>query len=145
MWTKEQILANAEASLNKADQPWEVKVEGDTIVATWKWMDATFFSPTEISDEVKEFKFQVTLLDNGKWKEMDYSSSKSTSGGFGGFGMSSSTFIGHSYNKSVTIGLGKNKDTGESGVVKFDFDTSKIKEPIREFLKSCGWKKKGLF
>lgn len=145
MWTKEQILEKAESELNKEDRPWSVKVEGDTIVATWKWMDATFFSPTQVTDEAKEFKFIVTLLDNGKWKEMDYSSSKSTKVGFGGFGMSSSTFIGHSYSKSGTIAFGKNKDTGETGIVKFNFDTAQIKGPIRDFLKSCGWKKKGLF
>ena len=145
MWTKEQILQNAMASLNKEDQPWQVTVEGDSIIATWKWMNAVFFAPTEVTDEVKEYKFIVTLLDNGKWKEKDIINESSAGFSKGGFGFNKSSFYGHTYSKSVTIGFGKDKDTGEVGIVKSKFDTSMVKEPIRAFLKGCGWKKKGFF
>lgn len=145
MWTKEQILANATSMLNKPENPWEVKVENDQIIATWKWMDATFFSPTQISEEVKQFKFIVTLLDNGKWKEKDIINESTASVNGNGLNLNKSFFVGKSFNKSVTIGLGKNNDTGDVGVQKFSFDSTKIKEPIRDFLKNCGWKKKGFF
>ena len=34
-------------------------------------MDATFFSPNEITNEVKEYSYIVTLTDKGKWTEKD--------------------------------------------------------------------------
>lgn len=145
MLTKEQILANIENDLNSNDRAWKVVVEGDKIIADWKWMDATFFGPTDITKEVKEFKFIVTLLDNGKWKELDVSSENETSIGKGGFNFNKSGFVGHQFNKSFTLGLGRNNQTGEVGVQAFKFSTNDIKVPIREYLKKCGWKKKGLF
>lgn len=66
MITKQSILENIQTDLNQSNQPWEVTIQGDSIVATWKWMDATFFSPNDITNEIKEYKFIVTLLDNYK-------------------------------------------------------------------------------
>lgn len=145
MLTKEQILANIENDINSNDRPWKVTVEGDQIIADWKWMDATFFGPTDITKEVKEFKFIVTLLDKGKWKELDISSAQEASVGKGGLNLNRSGFMGHQFNKSITFGLGKNNQTGEKGLQVFKFSTNDIKLPIREYLKKCGWKKKGLF
>ena len=144
-----KVLAEATAALNKPDQPWEVTVEGESIVARWKWMDATFFSPTEVTDETRAFTFTVTLNDNGRWKEIDKTENKSTgvkmSGGKIGFGSSSSSFSGKTNQKSFTFGAGKNNQTGEAGMIGIKFDTTKVKQPIRDYLTACGWKKAGLF
>lgn len=144
---KQKVLQETEKFLNKQEQPWKVIVEGDSIIATWKWMDATFFSEREVSDEEKEYKFIVTLKDNGKWKETDQSKEKTSNIDFkdGKISFGTSSFIGNSTQKSFTIGLGKNKDTGETGIIKFKFDTKIMKEPIRQYLASNGWKKAGLF
>lgn len=144
---KQKVLENAVNVLNKEEQPWEVSIEGDSIIAKWKWMDASFFGPSEVTDETKEFFFKVTLKDNGKWNETDYKEENKTNvdlkNGKVSFGTSS--FQGTSVGKSFQIGLGQNKQTGETGIIKFKFDTSIIKEPIRQYLKDCGWKKAGLF
>ena len=144
---KQKVLQDAESSLNKQDQPWSVVVEEDSIIATWKWMDATFFSTNEVNDELKEYKFIVTLKDNGKWKETDQTKEKTTSVNVqdGKITFGNSSFIGASTQKNITIGIGKNKHTNETGIIKFKFDTSIIKEPIREYLTNCGWKKAGIF
>ncbi len=144
---KEQILANALSVLNQQNQPWEVSIEGDSIVARWKWMDATFFAPIEVTNDVKEYKFVVTILDNGKWTEKDYSNEKKANVDFanGKISVGTSSFSGHQVGKSMTIGLGKNNQTGETGIVKFKFETKIVKEPIRQYLTNCGLKKKGLF
>lgn len=65
MKSKEEVLNNALIVLNKPDKPWEVTITNDSIVAKWKWMDATFFSPNEITNEVKEYSYIVTLTDKG--------------------------------------------------------------------------------
>jgi len=146
---KQKVLADAPEALNKADQPWEVTVEGDSIIARWKWMDATFFSPTGISDETKQFTFIVTLNDNGKWKESDKIEQKSEgikmSGGKLSFGSSSNSFFGKTNQKSVEFSFGKNKQTGETGAIGFKLDTSLVKNSVRDYLTACGWKKAGLF
>jgi len=146
---KQKVLNDAINVLNKENQPWQVTIEEDKIVARWKWMDAIFFAPNEINNETKEYAFTVTLKDNGRWHENDTTSQKSAGIGFSGgnltFGGSKQMFSGKTTQKSITFGLGKNKQTGETGIIKFKFDTSVIKEPVRAYLTSCGWKKEGFF
>ncbi len=145
MVEKSKVLEDAKMVLNNESQPFEVNIEGDSIVAKWKWMDAGFFGIGVITDEIKEFTFQVILDDKGKWHEVDSSKSKKSKFHIKGMSFETSTFKGTSMNKSFTIGFGKNKQTDETGIVQFQFDTKLIKEPIRNYLKNCGWKKAGLF
>jgi hypothetical protein len=149
MLDKQSVLSQAPGALNRPDQPWEATVEGDSIIARWKWMDATFFSPTSVSQQTREFTFTVTLNDKGKWKELDTTQKNSggvkMSGGKLSFGSSSSSFMGNTSQKSFTLGVGKNNQTGEAGLVGFSFDTNTVKQPIRAYLTACGWKKAGLF
>jgi len=148
MIERKKVLEDAPSALNNENQPWEVTIEDNSIVARWKWMDADFFAPNEINNETKEFTFTVTLDDKGKWKEIDKIEEKQhgikMGGGGVGFGISSSSFKGKSSQKSFKFGLGKDKKTGEVGLVGFKFDTALVKQPIRDYLTSCGWKKAGL-
>lgn len=149
MLDKTKVLENAPNTLNKSDQPWEVTIEGNSIVGRWKWMDATFFEPTEVNDATKDFTFTVTLDDKGKWKEMDKTKEKTQNikmnDGKLSFGSSSSAFKGKTTQKSFEFGMGKDNKTGDVGLVGFKFDTAMVKKPIRDYLTSCGWKKAGLF
>jgi len=146
---KRKVLEEAAAALNKPEQPWEVSVEGDSIVARWKWMDATFFGPNEVNDQTKAFTFTATLTDKGKWKEIDKTENKAsgvkTCGGKLSIGGSSSTFIGKTNQKSIQFGAGRNNQTGEAGIIGFKFNTTTVKQPIRAYLQGHGWKKAGLF
>ena len=146
---KNQVLQGASAALNRPDQPWEVAVVGDSIMARWKWMDATFFAPHEVNDQTRQFTFTVTLTNKGTWKELDQTEQKSSGVKFDGknlsFGSSKSTFAGKTNQKSIQFGLGKNNQTGEAGIVGFKFNTTAVKQPIRDYLTACGWKKAGLF
>ena len=149
VFDKQTVLANAPAALNSPERPWEATVEGDSIVARWKWMDATFFSPHEITDETRQFTFTVTLTDKGTWKELDRTENKSSgakmSGGKLSFGSSSNTFVGKTNQKSFSFGTGKDNQTGEVGLIGFKFNTTDVKQPVRDYLVSCGWKQAGLF
>ena len=146
MFTEKSIvLADALSALNKPDQPWEVAVEGDSLVARWKWMDATFFTLSQVSMEARNYTFTVTLYDNGKWREVDRTSDQSMSASTSGFKFSKSMFVGKKFQKSIEIGVGRNNQTGESGIIGFKFDTTMVKRPIRAYLTDCGWKKAGLF
>ena len=50
-FTKQQLFESALA-LNGDDKKYVITVEGDKIITRVKWMDAVFFSPTAISDEM---------------------------------------------------------------------------------------------
>ena len=145
MSAMQAVLANAPGALNHPGRPWAVTVEGASIVARWRWMDATFFAPHEVTDETRSFTFTVTLSENGKWKELDVTEKKSSgikmSGGSIGFGSSSSTFKGKTNQKSFSLGVGKNNQTGQTGLIGFKFDTTSVKQPIRDYLTSQGWRK----
>ena len=149
MSEKQTVLANAPHALNRADRPWVVTVEGDSIVARWKWMDATFFAPHEVNDETRQFTFIVTLTDNRTWKELDKTQNKKSgvkmSGGKLSFGSSSHSFSGKSNQKSFTFGAGKNSQTGETGFIAIKFNTTDVKKPVRDYLTACGWKPAGVF
>ena len=146
---KQQVLYDAQFVLNRPDQPFVVTVVGDSIIANWKWMDALFFGPNEVNEEVRNYSFTVTLNDNGKWKELDQSEQKSQgvkmSGGTLSFGSSSSSFKGKQIGKSVQFGVGRDNQTGEVGIVGFKYDTSIVKKQVRDYLTNCGWKKAGMF
>lgn len=145
MVDKQTILQNIQSDLNQPDRPWEVTIQENSIVATWKWMDATFFSPSNITNKVKEYKFIVTLLDNCKWSEKDISHQDKTQINGGGLSSSKSIFIGSQTQKSFSIGFGKDNNTDKVGIIKNKFDTNEIKKVIRDYLTKCGWKKKGFF
>ena len=147
---KPRVLYDAPYVLNKPDQPWYITVEGDAIVARWKWMDAYFFAPHEVTEETKMYTFTVVLSDNGKYKEIDQTEDKARGFSFGGdgtvgVGMSKDMFAGKKTQKSIQFGIGKDKQTGQIGIIGFKFDTNAVKQPIRDFLANYGWKKAGLF
>jgi len=146
---KVSMLYHAPAMLNKPDIPWVVSVEGDTIVARWKWMDALWFSVGEISDEVKNYSFAVTLSDNGTYKELDTTEEKTRSitmkDGNLGFGTSKDVFKGKQTRKSFEFGLGKDNTKDSVGFIGFKYNTTLVKDQLRSYLDANGWKKAGLF
>ncbi|MDR2686842.1 MAG: zinc ribbon domain-containing protein [Oscillospiraceae bacterium] len=146
---KQQTLQNGPAALNRPDQPWYVTAEGDALVARWKWMDATFFAPHEVTNKTREYTFTVTLSDYGTYRELDKSEAKSGGVSMRGsrlrFNGSTNTFKGKQNQKSFTLGVGQDKQTGQVGLVAFKFDTTAVKQPIRDYLTAYGWKKAGLF
>ncbi len=147
MKSKEEILANIFNDLNINEKNWTISIDGNQIIAYWKWKDGIFFSPDSITDEVKEYKFIVTLLDNGKWKETDVTNntSEGISLSSGKASFNKSFFVGNKKEKSFEISFGKKRDEDNIGIQKITFDTDLIKQPIRNYLKQCGWKKKGFF
>jgi hypothetical protein len=142
---KQKVLQDAPNVLNKPDRPWHVTVEGDRIIARWKWMDATFFSPGSVTDATRLYTFTVTLKDGGKWRELDRTDDTTVGVSLTKISAGKEVFIGWKNQKTITAGFGKNKSTGETGIIKSRFNTSSVKVPVRDYLKSCGWKKERLF
>jgi len=100
-------------ALNKEGQPWEVTVEGYSIVARYRWKDATFIG-VGARKVRSDYTFIVTLDDKGVWTENDEVEDSTLGAGpsDGGLG------IGGSYNiskgkhviKTWELGLGRDVD-----------------------------------
>ena len=143
---KRQVLSDATVALNRDDLPWQVTVEGDSIIGRWRWMDARFFSPNSVSDNHKEYSFTVTLKDNGKWEEFDKKEEKSSKIKFGGgnLAVGAGSYIKTSP-KAISFGIGQTKKDDSFGAEQSTLYTVLIKAAIRGYLAQCGWKKYGLF
>jgi hypothetical protein len=146
---KAQTLYEATLVLNRPDMPFQYSVQGDAIVGYWKWMDAAFFAPQAVTDEIREYSFTCTLDDDGTYKETDHvktgSAGLDVSGGKLSFGGGTSTFKGKTSQKSFSIGIGHDRNTGETGLITAQFDTTRVKTPLRTFLAQRGWtEKKGV-
>lgn len=140
----ETNLQKAILELNSPVNPFEFAIEGDEVIATWKWMDATFFKPGGISKEVQDYEFHVKIdSSRHKWHEKDITGKTSTEANFkdGKITFGSSSFSGHTASKQIVIGLGKDNSSGETGAIGFKLDTALIKTPLRRILSDMGYKK----
>lgn len=138
--TIECVLQGA-LKLNGDDKKYKITVDGNQIITTVRWMDATLFSPEGISDEIKDFKFTATLNDNNTWTELDQSTSKVKSLKSNGFGMQYSGFKGKEISFEKTISFGKNHGDDNVGIIDATFNSEEYKNPVREYLKQCGYTK----
>ncbi len=140
--TKEQLFESALA-LNGDDKKYVITVEDDKIVTRVKWMDAVFFSPTSVSDEMRDFEYTVKVNDNGTYNEIEKYVSSSKSAGVGGLSWRKNVFVGKRKQFSRTIGLGIDKQKDEPGViVDVTFNSEEYKDPVRTLMKTSGYKKK---
>ncbi len=136
-----QVLA-AVPSLNDPQQPFVYEVHGETIVGRWDVDKAALLHPGEVGELNIEFSVTVTFDQaKGTFKAKDQEKSAGWSAGSGGASFGASTFSGKSFSKGGSITFGG----GDSPKVT-TWDTSRMKQPLFDFLASQGWKhKRGLF
>ena len=144
--TIQQVL-NGALSLNGNDKKYIITVEGNKIITSVKWMDATFFAPSLVTNEMREFKFVATLNNDNTWSELDETETVQKTAGLGGVAMSKSTFKGKTIRYSKTIAFGQKNGDGKLGIVECTFSTQEYKKPVSEYLTACGYRKakKGFF
>jgi len=145
-----ELLAKVE-TLNDPANPFTYVVEDGKIIGKWDIVKAQSLFPTEYKTIDKKFAVIITL-DEGKgtWKPRETDSearSKVDASGIS-FGGEANTFSGKRTQKSFSFTLGgvNKTEDGLSPVLKWSFDSDKIKGPLFDFLEAEGWKrKKGLF
>ncbi|MBQ4528360.1 MAG: hypothetical protein II998_09840 [Clostridia bacterium] len=139
--TRNDVL-NGALMLNGADKNYTVSVENDTIITEVKWMDATFFAPGSVTDEIRNFKYIVRLHNGNKWSEIDEKRESSTSLNAKGINKHYSYTKGHTITFNRTVGIGQDRNNNVNGVVDVRFNSEDYKRPVREYLMRCGYKKK---
>ncbi len=138
---KDEILAKA-LGLNNPDNRYHITVEDDKIITRVKWMDATFFDPSSVSDEVKNFEYVVKIHNNGKYSELDKSVETVARTSGGKFNWNKEIFVGKQITFDRTIGIGKDRKDDSVGIVDNGFYSEEYKQPVRTLLKEAGYKKK---
>ncbi len=142
---KEQVKQSAFSRFNNPNNFFTVEVNGDDLIFTWNWKNATLFGMTSISQENREYKYIITLFDNNKYKDRSIDTNKNINVSPGNISFGNSLFTGKQFGVHKEIGIGRNNQTNETGVQMFDFDTRKIQKPVQNFLNECGYTKKGIF
>ncbi len=138
--TIQQVL-NGALALNGYDKKYIITVEGNKIITSVKWMDATFFAPHLVTNEMRDFKFIASLNNDNTWCEVDEMRSTQKSAGLGGLSMSKSVSKGKVIRYSKTIAFGQKNGEGKLGIVECTFNTQEYKKPVSDYLKACGYKK----
>lgn len=157
-YTLQQTL-EAVSALNKPDQPYNYRAEGNQIIGEWKYLDAVWAAPLAAGNVDKEFRVVISFDEGARtFTSKDYQS-KSKSGfsldpstGKVSFGTSSEGFKGQKFGKEAGFGFGFGKQPQNQTAVggptyHYNFDTSAIKDPLFNFLAQTGWQrgKTGLF
>ncbi|MFZ1459091.1 MAG: hypothetical protein WAT17_04395 [Candidatus Saccharimonadales bacterium] len=150
-YTLEQTLGSLE-TLNKSEQPFSYRVEGNQIIGEWKYLDATWAAPLAAGNIDKEFRVTVTLDEATHTFTSKDHQSQSNSGisfnplsGQVTFGTKSEGFSGHMVKKEFGFGLGsahqkQNQTTVGGPTYQFKFNSSEIKEPLFNYLTQAGWR-----
>lgn len=141
-----QILA-----LNTPDKAFVYKISGNTIVGSWNILDAKWLNLLSAQHAQTDYQVTFTLDEqSGTFDFCDNAQSSNATAGASGLSAKKDFFSGKqmSMKKGVKFGFAmqdKDKPTQPAGIATYDFNTSTIKQPIIELLKSNGWKQKGGF
>lgn len=142
-----QFLIQATKDLNQPDLPFLVEQDGKRLIATWKWMDGTFFGPGSVTKETKEFCYVIWPEENGTYRDMDteVESYQGVTAGERGplkFKWGSTALIGRSYHYNRTIALGADKDG--VGVKSYHLDSRMIHDHLRTYMEQHGYRRAGM-
>lgn len=151
-FTLQQTLA-AVGTLNRPEQPFSYRTEGNQIIGEWKYLDALWAAPLAAGNVDKDFRVTISFNETNHTYTSKDRQSQSKSGvsfnpltGQVSFGKSSESFRGHMIGKEMGFGLGhakqpQNQTSVGGPTYQYKFATSEIKEPLFNFLEQYGWQK----
>lgn len=142
-------------ALNDPAEPFVFSVEGDTIVGSWDIVKATSLYPLAKEIETIDKDYRITVSFDADHGTYDFTERHtSTTGSVGiddgkiGGKLEKQLFSGKSSSKSFSWqvgGIRKTDDGITAAPLTYSFETSRIKEPLFDFLQQHGWsRKKGL-
>lgn len=146
--------ARAAAELNPPGRPFTYRCEGNRIVGTWDVADVSYQGLLSAGTIDEDYEITVTLDEGaGTYEFVERTSDSETdvrlSGGKLGFGGSKQLFTGKQIGKQWGGGAALRATShGETGHTwSYEFETSRIKQPLFDLLASAGWEpaRKGFF
>lgn len=146
MTTPLEKLLEAVPTLNSPQEPFVFTVDGHKIVGSWDIVKATTLYVSELETIDKKYKITVTFdQDNGTYDFNEVKTSSEGSVKTTGASFRKEAFSGKSSSKEFSFsfgGLRKTKKGITAMPLVYSFSTAKIKDPLFDFLKQNGWKRK---
>lgn len=145
-----ELLAQV-AALNTPAEPFHYDVVGETIVGRWDIVNAQYLEWAKAGTVDQDYSITVTFNPGKGTYDFDETkheseSSVSMDDGKLSFGTSKSVFVGKSTSKSFSFEAGgiykKAQDAGVMPYLSYEFETSRIKKPLFDFLEANGWRRK---
>ncbi|MGY1619388.1 hypothetical protein ACI797_21825 [Geodermatophilus sp. SYSU D00691] len=149
-----ETQARVAAELNPPGQPFRYTAQGDTIVGTWDIADVTYQGLLSAGTIDKDYAITVTLDEGSGTYEFTERKTESESDvrfrdGKMEFGGQKEFFKGRSVGKQWGGGISLRATShGQEGHTwSYEFETSRIKQPLFDLLAAAGWEpeKKGFF
>lgn len=146
--------ARIAAELNAPGQPFTYHCDGNLVIGTWDIADVSFQGLLSAGTIDKDYEITVTLDEAAgtydfSERKTDSESDVRFSGGKLEFGGSKQVFKGKQIGKQWGGGAALRATShGETGHTwSYEFETSRIKQPLFDLLASAGWEpeKKGFF
>ena len=146
--------ARITAELNRPGQPFSYTCEGDRVVGTWDVADVTYQGLLSAGTIDEDYAITVTLDEQSGTYDVSERKRESEgdvrlSGGTVEFGGSKQVFKGRSIGRSWGGGAALRATShGQVGHTwSYEFETSRIKQPLFDLLASAGWEpaRKGFF
>lgn len=136
---KEKVLQLAVQRLNDMKYPFTVTVDGNQLIAVWKWKDTTVLGSSMIAKENSSFRYIIRLRDDGTFYGFDADEETLFRGGADGkiYG-GGKRFTGQEIRFHKEISL--SKKNGKMGLHTYGFSTREIHEPIIAFFETQGWR-----
>jgi hypothetical protein len=149
-----ETCARVVAQLNPPGQPFTYTCRGNRVIGTWDIADVTFQGLLSAGTIDKDYELTVALDEgNGTYRtterKVESESDIRLRGGKLEFGGSKQVFKGKSIGKQWGGGAALRATShGETGHTwSYEFETSRIKEPLLVLLHDLGWRpaRKGFF
>lgn len=137
----------AAKTINAMKKPFWAKAEDNVITVKWRWKHAADFNipAAAVTEEIREFKYIVTLFESGKYKATSQSTAASAGVSGGKFSFGKQVQLGKQVNIHKEISFGRNHETGHTGINTYSFDSRELTDTVKQVLTEMGLKKKGLF
>ena len=133
---------------NSLKVPYKLEIVNDQYVkASWRWMDATYFTGVSITKEIQNFAVYIKLDDNGTFRWFDNSDSliaiPGASNSRRGTVATAQSFYGKQWRFEKTVVLGKDNIDSEVGITSFKLNSASIHKALKYWLNQNGYKQRG--
>lgn len=140
--TINELLNSAVNDLKVNDEPWDIFIENNSIIAKINWKNTTNFSFTGITKEMENFEYRINLFDNYKYTEFFKTNSTNANLNPTSVSATHSSFYGIVLRDYDSIEFGINHNTKEKGIITTHFSTDEIRNKMRTYVEERGYRLK---
>ncbi len=146
--TSPKEVKDAILKLNRPTAPYQIisgKKEGVDLIAEWKIVDAKWYQIFAKAGMKKVFKIYMKLdADKHHVRTVDREYTLKWVAGIPSLSFSVTAFRGQQSSVEFGTAYAFTEEFKPGQVYKYRFSTGEIKKPIKEAVKQCGWKYKGV-